>query len=76
MARFKSISSLNIIEIQATHCSLPQKKKLNLWTSLWTYHSHRKKIKSLDLRSRPKVPPDARQKLALLRLKDVFRFTE
>ena len=41
-----------------------------------TYHSHREKTKSVDLRSRPKVPPDARQKLALLRLKDVFRCSE
>ena len=35
-----------------------------------------KKTKSLDLRWRPKVPPDARQKLALLRLKDVFRYSD
>ena len=58
----------NIIEIKATHLSLPQKKKpksLDL-----------KKTKSLDLRWRPKVPPDARQKLALLRLKDVFRCSD
>ena len=41
-----------------------------------TYHSHREKTKSVDLRSRPKVPPDARQKLALLRLKDVFRCSD
>ena len=41
-----------------------------------TYHSHREKPKSVDLRSRPKVPPDARQKLALLRLKDVFRCSD
>ena len=59
MARFKSISLLNIIEIQATHSSLSQKK-----------------TKSLDLRSRPKVLLDARQKLALLRLKDVFRYSD
>ena len=41
-----------------------------------TYHSHREKPKSVDLRWRPKVPPDARQKLALLRLKDVFRYSD
>ena len=41
-----------------------------------TYHPLRKKTKSLDLRSRPKVLLDARQKLALLRLKDVFRFSD
>ena len=44
-----------------------------------TYQSlKQKKAKSLELRSRPKVPPDAtRQKLARsLGPKDVFRFSD
>ena len=60
MARFNSIMRHNIIEIKGTKN---------------TYHTQ-KKTKSLELRSRPKVPPDARQKLALLRLKDVFRCSD
>ena len=76
MARFKSTSCGTTLLKSKQPTVHSHRKKLNLWTSLWTYHSHRKKTKSLDLRSRPKVPPDARQKLALLRLRDVFRFSD
>ena len=58
-------------EVQSTSCGTTLLKSKQP-----KYHSHREKTKSLDLRWRRKVPPDGRQKLALLRLKDVFRYSD